>query len=218
LQVPYELLVLGFVATSGAISTYLDPGVSLALSGVALVVASNAFAYSSYRGRGLPVVVPAVPATVVVYAICRVLALPDYFVDTALLAVLLATLVAHWGTGRVREVFKPAVPIAVLAGVLAGTWVGTLNPLRFTLTPLLEVLAYLVLRSYLELQRVVPYAAATLVALNLNPVTYVNPVLLALSSALYVAKVAVLEVRPSLVPYVVCLDVLLRPTLAGVLG
>ena len=218
MQVPYELLVLGFVATSGALSTYLDPGVSLALSGVALVVASNAFAYSSYRGRGLPVVVPAVPATVVVYSICRILVLPDYFVDTALLAVLLVTLVVHWGTSRVRDVFKPVVPLAVLTGVLAGIWVGTSNPLRFTLTPLLEVLAYLVLRSYLELRQAVPYATAMLVALNLNPATYVNPVLLALSSALYVAKVAVLEVRPSLVPYVVSLDALLRPTLAGVVG
>ena len=217
MQVLYELLAVGFVATSGALSIYLDPGVSLALSGVSLVLALNVFTYSSYRGRSLPILIPALPATVLVYSICQILELPNYFVDSVILFTVLATLIFHWGVGRVRELFKPVVPIATLAGVLAGIWVGSPSPLKFSLTPLLEVVAYAVVRDGSKVGQALPYSLAILVALNLNPATYVSPVLLVVSSLLYLAKVVVIEVRPSIAPYLVGLDTLVRPTLAGVL-
>jgi hypothetical protein len=218
LNAPYKLLVVGLVAVSGALSTYLGPGLSAALSGVTLVVASNLFAYSLYRGsRWLPVLVPAIPAAVMTRSVCHILALPDFLVDAVLLATLLATVALHWGIGRVRAVFRPAVPVALLSGVILGIWVGVSNPLRFALTPILEVTAYAVLREGLGVGEVVPYAVATLVALDLNPATYVDPAFLVLSSALYLAKVLTLELRSAVAPYILSLDVLLRPALAGVL-
>jgi hypothetical protein len=218
LNAPYELLVVGLVAASGALSTYLDPGLSVALSGVTLVVASNLFAYSLYRGsRWLPVLVPAVPATVMTYGICRILLLPEFLVDAVLLATLLATVALHWGANRVRAIFRPAVPVALLPGVVLGIWVGVPSPLRFALIPVLEVAAYAVLREGLGVGEVVPYAVATLVALDLNPATYVGPTYLVLSSALYIAKLLTLELRTAVAPYVLSLDVVLRPALAGVL-
>lgn len=212
----YEVLVAWLVAAFGVLSLYLDPGTSIAASGVSMIVASNVFVYSLYKGGGLPILFPALPAILLTQSVCRVLGVPEHLVDPALLLTLLAAIAFHWDVPRVRALFNPSLPPALLAGILIGVWVGTQNPVRFCLTPIVEVIGYTVIRDRLRGGMSMLYVASLPVALYLNQATYVSLTFLGFSIILYLVKAVAIEVRHEVAPYITAVDVLIRPALAGV--
>lgn len=183
---------------------------------LSLVAVYNLFLYGIYRGAK-PTLVPPIFITVTsLHMILKLFKLPDYLADLALLAAMLVLLGLYWDYYSVRDALNNATPVILLVSTLLGVWVGLATPVRYSLASIIDVIVYRLLKERYSLGIVLKYLVfLEFLIIYLNPVLYVGTYALMFNLFLFFVKVTFHEKYKSKTPYVINLDVLLKPLVVG---
>lgn len=177
-----------------------------------LIVVYNLFLYSVYRGIKSTLVPSAFITITLQHTLLKIFGSPDYLVDLALLVVLVVLLGTYWDYYGVRDVLNAALPASLLISALLSIWIGLTTPARYSLASIIEVIVYRLLREYYSLGTVLKYLLfLEFLTIYLNPALYVNVYVLTYNLLLFIAKAVINEKNRGTMPYVINLDVFLKP-------
>lgn len=183
---------------------------------LSIVVVYNLLLYGIYRGVK-PTLIPSIFITITsLHTILKLFELSEYLADLALLIAMLVLLGLYWDYYSVRDVLNEATPIALLVSALLGIWVGLATPARYSLASIIDVIVYRLLKERYSLGIVLKYLVfLEFLTIYLNPILYVNVYVFALNLFLFSVKVIFHEKYVNKTPYVINLDVLLKPIIVG---
>jgi hypothetical protein len=177
-----------------------------------LIATYNVFLYCVYKGVKSTLVSPMFVTITLLYSVFKILGLPDYLVDLVLLFAVLALLSSYWGYSSVRGVFNNATPFVLLASALLGIWVGLATPARYSLASIVDVIVYRLFKERYSLDAILKYfILPCFLTIYLSPALYVNAYVLCCNLFLFLVKVVLHEKDESKTPYVINLDILIKP-------
>ncbi len=177
-----------------------------------LIATYNVFLYGVYKGVKSTLVPPMYVTIALLYSIFKILGLPDYLVDLVLLVAVLLLLSSYWDYPSVRDAFNNATPVVLLASVLLGVWVGLATPARYSLASIVDVIVYRLFRERYSLDAVLKYFIfPCFLTIYLSPALYVNAYVLCCNLFLFLVKVPFHEKDEGKTPYVINLDILVKP-------
>lgn len=177
-----------------------------------LIATYNVFLYGVYKGVKPTLVPPMYVTIALLYSVFKILGLPDYLVDLVLLVAVLALLSSYWDYLSVRDVFNNATPVVLLASALLGVWVGLATPVRYSLASIVDVIVYRLFRERYSLNTVLKYFIfPCFLTIYLSPALYVNAYVLCCNLFLFLIKAVFHERNKNKTPYMINLDILIKP-------
>lgn len=181
-----------------------------------LVATYNLVFYGTHKNLNPTLTPPLLITATLTHLTTSFFALPSFIVDLVLITSLLTLLSYYWDYESVRTLFSGLTPLALLAGVVLGVWVGLENPLRYCLMSFLDVTAYRLIRERYVLSGVAFCLPALLfITAYSSPFLHLNTAFLVASTLFYVAKLILSERSEVLVRHVINLDAVIKPLLAG---
>jgi len=184
-----------------------------------IVINSTLILASGLEYRGLLTVYSGYIFCISLIGALGLLEAAGHLLDLGYIVILLLLLtIYHYNTG-LRELLTAELPIILIASVILGVYVGLHNPLRYSVTALIDAVSLIVVSSTGE--DIVLFLAASLLVFTVLyaiPTLMQSTVVFTLMLTIYIVRaVLVLLKRMRVFKAVLILDILLRPVLVAYL-